>query len=144
MLSRKLADSGHYPAIDVLKSISRLSRRVSGKKTNEAVLKMRKEYAAYKDSEDLILVGAYQKGSSAELDEAIAYFPKIENFLLQDVAEEARIEDTLKRMAEITGIEIPETEAFESGVGARKKFLSEAEKSDEQDFFTEDEDYSEE
>ena len=138
VLSRKLADSGHYPAIDVLKSISRLSRRVSGKKTNEAVLKMRKE------SEDLILVGAYQKGSSAELDEAIAYFPKIENFLLQDVAEEARIEDTLKRMSEITGIEIPETEAFESGVGARKKFLSEAEKSDEQDFFTEDEDYSEE
>lgn len=130
VLSRKLADSGHYPAIDVLKSISRLSHRVSGKKTNEAVLKMRKLYAAYKESEDLILVGAYQKGSSAELDEAIAYFPKIENFLLQDVAEEAPIADTLKRISEITGIEIPESEATESGVGARKKFLASAEKAD--------------
>lgn len=124
VLSRKLAESGHYPAVDVLRSISRLSRRVSGAKTNEAVLKMRKQYATYKESEDLILVGAYQKGSSAELDEAIKFYPQIENFLLQDIAEGAAIADTLKRISEITGIEIPEEEYASEGVGARKKFTA--------------------
>ncbi|MEL3907494.1 MAG: FliI/YscN family ATPase [Treponemataceae bacterium] len=123
ILSRKLSESGHYPAIDVLKSISRLSRRVSGRKTNEAILKMRKHYAIYKENEDLILVGAYQKGSSEILDEAISYFPKIENFLLQDVAEEAPIEDTLSRISELSGVDIPETEYYGEGVGTRKKFV---------------------
>lgn len=124
VLSRKLAESGHYPAVDILKSISRLSRRVSGAKTNEAVLKMRKLYSTYKASEDLILVGAYQKGSSLDLDTAIDYYPKIKNFLLQDIAEKAPIYDTLNRISQITGIEIPENEYSSEGVGARKKFLS--------------------
>lgn len=122
VLSRKLAESGHYPAVDILKSISRLSRRVSGDKTNEAVLKLRNLYARYKESEDLILVGAYQKGSSKELDEAISYYPKINKFLLQDVAEEAPIEETLNYISQISGIEIPESEYSGAGRGIRKKY----------------------
>ena len=124
VLSRSLAESGHYPAIDVLKSISRLARKVNGEKTNEAMLKIRQQYATYKASEDLILVGAYQRGQSERLDEAMEFFPQIEQFLLQDVSEAAPIVDTLKRMSEIADIQIPESEYGGDGVGSRKKFAS--------------------
>ena len=110
VLARKLAQRGQYPAIDVLASISRLSKRVSTEKVKEASLEMRRLLAKYKDSEDMILVGAYQKGSNAELDMAIEKYPLIYDFLVQSVDERANIEDTLVRLGKITGIEIPESE----------------------------------
>ncbi len=110
VLARKLAQRGQYPAIDVLASISRLSKRVSTEKVREASLELRRLLAKYKDSEDMILVGAYQKGSNRELDIAIEKYPLIYDFLVQSVDEKADIEDTLCRLAKITEIEIPESE----------------------------------
>lgn len=110
VLARKLAQRGQYPAIDVLASISRLSKRVSTEKVREASLEMRRLLAKYKDSEDMILVGAYQKGSNTELDTAIEKYPEIYDFLVQSVDEKADIEDTLTRLGKITEIEIPESE----------------------------------
>src|SRR5574344_48420 len=70
VLSRKLAQAYHYPAVDVLASISRLANRVSGPKTKEACGIIRKYMAVYAESEDLITVGAYQKGSNPQIDAA--------------------------------------------------------------------------
>ena len=115
VLARKLAQRGQYPAIDVLASISRLSKRISTEKVAKASLEMRNLLARYKDSEDMILVGAYQKGSNPELDLAIAKYPLIYDFLVQTVEEKADIEDTLFRLGKITDIEIPMSEIAFAG-----------------------------
>jgi flagellum-specific ATP synthase len=110
ILSRKLASRRHYPAIDVLGSISRLAKRVSGKATRQAAERALRLLDAYTANEDMILVGAYQKGSSPEIDEAIALHPKIEAFLTQDEYEACPIEDTLQKLGDLAGVEIPESE----------------------------------
>jgi flagellum-specific ATP synthase len=110
VLSRELADSYHYPAIDVLQSISRLAPAVSGPATKSAVGEIRRSMAAYARSDDLINVGAYHVGSNPEIDDAIAKHAPIKNFLIQDVDEPSSLEETLSLMAEITGIDIPEEE----------------------------------
>ncbi len=129
VLERTLAQRGQYPAINVLKSISRLSNRVSGENTKKAVLRMRKLLAVYTESEDMILVGAYQKGSDAGIDDAIEHYPRIYDFLTQDVNDPAKLKDTLKKLAEITDIEIPDTECGEEalGSGAIKKYMQASE-----------------
>ncbi len=129
VLERALAQRGQYPAINVLKSISRLSNRVSGENTKKAVLRMRKLLAVYTESEDMILVGAYQKGSDAGIDDAIEHYPRIYDFLTQDVNDPAKLKDTLKKLAEITNIEIPDTECGEEalGSGAIKKYMQASE-----------------
>lgn len=124
VLSRKLAQRGQYPAIDTLSSISRLSRRVSGEHTNKAAVEMRRLLATYKESEDMILIGEYQKGSNADIDEAVEKYPLIYEFLTQDVNDPAPLEDTLSKLAEITNIPIPENETSGIGVGAIKKYES--------------------
>ena len=124
MLERRLAQRGQYPAINVLQSISRLSNRVAGEKTKEAALLVRKLLAVYTESEDMIQVGAYQKGSDPEIDQAIDRYPLIYNFLTQDVNDPAKLKDTLNKLSEITEIEIPDSEGEEDavGIGIRKKY----------------------
>ena len=110
VLNRKLAQAYHFPAIDVLASISRLSKRVTGLQTQKAVAAIRRSMAAYAQSEDMITVGAYQKGSNAEVDAAIELHPAIENFLMQEEAEKTTIEKTLTDFGKLAGIEIPAEE----------------------------------
>lgn len=110
VLNRKLAQAYHFPAIDVLASISRLSKRVTGPQTQKAVAAIRRSLAAYAQSEDMITVGAYQKGSNAEVDAAIELHPAIENFLMQEEAERTTIEKTLTDFGKLAGIEIPADE----------------------------------
>ena len=111
VLSRELAERYHYPAVDVLKSISRLALKVTGPKTKEAAAYLRRLLAVYSEAEDLINVGAYAKGSNPEIDEAIDKMPEIRNFLMQNIDEKADLADTLAWVSRITGIEIPEEEA---------------------------------
>ena len=111
VLSRELAERYHYPAVDVLKSISRLALKVTGPKTKEAAAYMRRLLAVYSEAEDLINVGAYARGSNPEIDEAIDKMPEIREFLMQNIDEKAEITDTLAWVSKITGIEIPEEEA---------------------------------
>jgi flagellum-specific ATP synthase len=85
VLSRALADAGHYPAIDIEQSISRVMINVTSGEQRQAVRKFRQLYSSYRQNQDLISVGAYQKGSDARIDEAILYYPKLQKFLQQDV-----------------------------------------------------------
>ena len=110
ILSRDLAQRYHYPAIDVLASISRLAKEVTGPKTKEAVGIIRRLMADYANAEDLINVGAYKIGTNPKIDEAISKRDDIEKFLNQPVDEKTSIDKTLREMGEIAGIEIPESE----------------------------------
>jgi flagellum-specific ATP synthase len=114
VLSRDLAQAYHYPAIDVLQSVSRLAPYVSGIMTNRVAGIIRKSMAAYARTEDLINVGAYHHGSNPEIDDAIAKHGPIEDFLIQEVGEPSSLEETLSTMSEIAGIEIPEEEMIDT------------------------------
>lgn len=122
ILSRKLAQKYHYPAIDVLASISRLANRVSGAVTKKAAGYLRRLMAVYTEAEDMINVGAYQKGSNPAIDEAIARHEKIESFLNQEVSDPAPIHATLDAMGKLADMEIPKEEYLFPGPGAPHKY----------------------
>jgi flagellum-specific ATP synthase len=89
VLSRTLADAGHYPAIDIEASISRVMHGLVGGDELAAVRRFKQLYARYQRNRDLVAVGAYQAGSDPVLDEAIALYPRMEAFLQQDMNEAA-------------------------------------------------------
>jgi flagellum-specific ATP synthase len=110
VLSRDLAQAYHYPAIDVLTSISRLAPKVSGQMSRKAAGVIRRNMAAYADAEDMINIGYYKQGSSPDIDEAIAKHGPIEEFLMQEIDEPSSLEETLTAMSEIAEIYIPPEE----------------------------------
>ena len=110
ILSRQLAEAYHYPAIDVLKSISRCAPEVQGPETEKAQSFIRKNMAVYASSEKAINYGAYSKGTNQAIDNAIELHGPIEEFLVQTVAERTSLEETLDWMGEISGIAIPDSE----------------------------------
>ncbi|MGI5174046.1 FliI/YscN family ATPase [Treponema sp. OMZ 840] len=118
VLNRKLAQAYHFPAIDILASISRLAKRVSGPQTQKTVAAIRRSMAIYAESEDMITVGAYQKGSNPEVDAAIDLHPAIEKFLMQEEGEKTTIEKTLTDFGALAGIEIPSEEWDDKGAAA--------------------------
>ncbi|MCI6798784.1 MAG: FliI/YscN family ATPase [Spirochaetia bacterium] len=120
VLNRKLAQSYHYPAIDVLQSISRLSRRVTGTKTKEACGVIRELMSVYESNELMITTGAYEKGNSPLIDKAIAMHDDIEKFLKQEEFDKCTMNDSLKKLSELSGIEIPEEE-FDENAGSQNK-----------------------
>jgi len=106
-LSRKVAEMNHYPAIDVLGSISRLFPEVTDREHQEAAAKMRTILAIYRENKDLIDVGMYQKGSNQRLDLAIDLMPDINKFLKQSIKDSVNMQhtiDTLKSM--MTNVDI--------------------------------------
>jgi len=103
VLSRALAEKFHYPAIDVLKSLSRLAPSLHKPELRQSVGVIRKLLAVYKEAEDLINVGAYAVGSNPEIDEAISKMKEINKFLTQEVEEKADLKNTLLRINEISG-----------------------------------------
>lgn len=122
VLSRKLASNFHYPAIDVLQSISRLSRRVTGEKTRLAVGKIRTLMSVYQTNAVMINSGIYQKGTSPSIDEAISKHEQIEEFLKQKEYEKGTMEDTLKSLSILSEIEIPLEEYSETPCLVQKKY----------------------
>ena len=84
VLSRQLADQGHYPAIDIEASVSRVITELLSRQELDQVRRFKALYARYQRSRDLITIGAYAKGNDAQLDEAIALYPGMEAFLVQD------------------------------------------------------------
>jgi len=113
VLSRDLAQRFHYPAIDVLASISRLATTVAGSETKKAVAIVRRLLADYSGAELLIDVGAYKIGTNPMIDEAIAKRDNLEKFLIQAVEEKSPLGETLKALGEIAGVEIPSSEMEE-------------------------------
>ena len=98
VLSRRLGDAGHYPAIDVLQSVSRLTSRVASKEQQEAARKVREAMAIYQQSEDLIQLGAYAAGSNPRLDASIRGRDGLMKFLRQDAHVSAPREETLEQL----------------------------------------------
>ena len=101
VLSRKLANKGHYPAIDVLASISRVMSAIASPEHKATANEVKKHMAVYKEAEDLINVGAYNKGSNQEIDEAIDKIGSINRFLCQNVGESVPFDETLSQMENI-------------------------------------------
>jgi len=102
VLSRKLAERGHYPAVDILQSISRLMPVVTSKKHGYAAQKLKEIYAIYIDAEDLINIGAFSPGSNRHIDGALALIDRIRDFLIQPVRERTDFAETVERLTAIT------------------------------------------
>src|SRR6266403_184001 len=98
MLDRRLAAQSHYPPISILDSISRIMPVVISAPHLAKTNHVRRLFATYKASEELIRIGAYQKGSDPELDRAIALMPALREFLMQPSQEVATIKDSLERL----------------------------------------------
>ncbi len=103
VLSRTLAESGHYPAIDVEASISRVMPDIADENHLQKSRELRRLYSLYQQNRDLISVGAYQPGSDARIDKAIAKNPSILEFLQQDMDEAVDISRSLKELEALIG-----------------------------------------
>jgi flagellum-specific ATP synthase len=115
VLTRSLAHAGHYPAIDVLQSVSRLIGEIVSPEVRTAGQRLRSALAAYHEKEDLISIGAYQRGTDPLLDAAIALRPRIDAFLRQRVEEFTSRQDAdaeLLSLAAALEIDIPTPEMF--------------------------------
>jgi flagellum-specific ATP synthase len=101
VLSRKLADRAHYPAVDILQSVSRLMNTVAGRDHVKAAQKFREIYATYTDAEDLISIGAFSPGSNKRIDGSIALIDRIRSFLIQGPRERTRFDETARGVIDI-------------------------------------------
>ncbi|MDQ6987646.1 MAG: FliI/YscN family ATPase [Mariprofundaceae bacterium] len=100
VLSRALAEQGHFPAIDLLRSVSRLSHRLCSVATLKAARSLRKELALYERMEDMVNMGAYERGSNPELDKVIQRMPSIRAFLQQQQDEHVSLDDATRLLIE--------------------------------------------
>ncbi|MBP8990165.1 MAG: flagellar protein export ATPase FliI [Clostridia bacterium] len=103
VLSRTLANQGHYPAIDVLSSISRSMSDLVTEKQWQQASRIRRFMSLYHEAQDIIQIGAYKKGTDPELDEAIFWRPAINKFLQQKIDEADSFPETLRLMEQIGG-----------------------------------------
>ena len=98
VLDRTLANKGQYPAINVLKSVSRLMNHIATPEHVAAASRLRELYYTYSKSEDLINIGAYKRGTSKEIDEAIYYEPLITKFLKQGYQDKVSLQQTVNEL----------------------------------------------
>jgi flagellum-specific ATP synthase len=101
VLSRELADSGHYPAIDVEKSISRVMPMVTSEEHMLMARTLKQCYSLYQQNRDLITIGAYQRGADPRLDQAIAIRPLLDQFLQQKMKEVVPYDDCLQMLQQV-------------------------------------------
>ncbi|MBO3445070.1 flagellar protein export ATPase FliI [Clostridium sp. CCUG 7971] len=99
VLSRELAHKNHYPAIDILNSVSRLMNEICEDEHKQSASFARDIIATYKEAEDLINIGAYEKGSNKNIDMSIAYIDKINSFLKQRVEENTSFDDSKQMLS---------------------------------------------
>ena len=95
MLDRKLGHKNHYPAIDILQSISRCMAQIADKDHKQAAGKLKNVLATYNEAEDLINIGAYKKGSNSSIDYAISKIDAVNAFLCQETEEKFSFEDSV-------------------------------------------------
>lgn len=103
VLDRSLAQKGHFPAVDVLQSTSRLMRNIVSQEHHRIAGLLRENIAVYREAEDLINIGAYREGSNPRIDRAIQLHNEIDAFLKQDVSDRTSLEESLNRMKRIIG-----------------------------------------
>lgn len=102
VLSRQLAESGHYPAIDVEQSISRAMHNIVPEAHLNAARKVKASFSLVRRNRDLITVGAYAPGADLKLDKALEQYPTIEEFLQQGMQESADFQHSLKMLKELS------------------------------------------
>lgn len=101
MLSRKFAHKNHYPAIDILQSISRVMGQIVSREHKEASGKLKNVLATYQEAEDLINIGAYKNGSNQDIDYAISKIQQVNEFLVQDVDDKFSFDQEIELLKEI-------------------------------------------
>lgn len=101
MLTRKLANRNHYPAVDILQSISRCMSMVATKEHKKAAGKLKNIMATYNEAEDLINIGAYKKGSNPSIDRAINKIDAVNEYLLQSTDDKYDFEDSVKLLEDL-------------------------------------------
>ncbi|AHZ83760.1 FliI/YscN family ATPase [Bdellovibrio bacteriovorus] len=101
VLSRSLAQKGHFPAIDIMQSASRVMRAVSSPEHSKLAQKLRETLAVYKDAEDLINIGAYKPGSNPKIDRAVKVIDQVNDFLKQRVEDPTNFTQTVRQMQQI-------------------------------------------
>jgi len=114
VLSRRLANRNHYPAVEILESISRLMVDICGDEQKSNTNRLKTLMAAYKEAEDLINIGAYVIGSDPIIDEAIVKMDSINGFLKQDINEKTNFEDDLIKLKELSANEKVPLQASEN------------------------------
>ena len=110
VLERTIAERGRYPAVNVLRSVSRTMPGCNSDEENAVVDRSRQLLAAYEDMAELIRLGAYRRGSDPVIDEAIHYYPGIENFLAQTRSQKTDLEDCYRLLSEILDMNPPGAE----------------------------------
>lgn len=98
VLSRQLAEEGHYPAIDIEASVSRVMPHIVSEAHLAGALRVKQLYSKYQQNQDLIAVGAYTKGADPEIDQAIQLMPEIKSFLQQSLSEKFTIDESLEAL----------------------------------------------
>jgi flagellum-specific ATP synthase len=101
VLNRRLAEAGHYPAIDIEQSISRAMHSITSREHQQAARTLKQLYSRYERSRDLISVGAYAAGSDQVLDQAIAKHGQIEEFLCQDIGDNVGMLQSLGQLTSL-------------------------------------------
>jgi flagellum-specific ATP synthase len=101
VLERRLAERGHYPAINIGRSVSRVACDIVDHAHQKAARKLRAILATYAEAEDLIRIGAYVRGSSPQVDRAIELMPQVERFLRQDIGQSSSFTQTVEAMNQI-------------------------------------------
>ncbi|SFD80629.1 type III secretion system ATPase, FliI/YscN [Lentibacillus persicus] len=101
ILDRKLAEQGQFPAINVLKSISRVMTKIVSQEHQEAAQQIRELMAVYEENSELIQIGAYKRGTNREIDRAISHHPKINAYLKQDTSDYQSFQDSINQMYEL-------------------------------------------
>ncbi len=101
VLSRELADSGHYPAIDIEGSVSRVVNQITTESHRDAIGHLKHLYSSYQQNKELITVGAYQKGSDAAIDDAIESMPTIRSFLCQKINQQVDMEESINELQQM-------------------------------------------
>lgn len=100
-LSRRLAEQSHFPAIDILSSVSRVRSQVTSPEHHQLVAEILRLLAAYRDAEDLIQIGAYVKGRNADVDRALQLMPRIRRYLCQNKVEDINLTESVRDLAEV-------------------------------------------
>lgn len=103
MLSRSIAEEGHFPAIDIESSVSRVMNDIVSDEHKQAAIRFKKLYSTYRKNHDLISVGAYQNGSDPEIDEAISFNDSLKHYLRQDTDEAHSYSDSVQGLINLTG-----------------------------------------
>jgi len=103
VLSRKLAEQGQYPAVDVLASLSRVMSNIVPREQGRAANRIRQVLSGYRDMELMVRLGEYRPGLDPETDRIVADYPKVIDFLRQDTRRPSPLEDSLARLNAIAG-----------------------------------------